>query len=112
MQAAAEEPSPKVLAVWSQVFGAVEIEEAQAALAKATGEEAKELQTKLDELQVQYPHAGQAKELFSDQWDLMKYAVAMDKLSRRVHEAEESNACREARHDFNCLLCGRSLVYL
>jgi len=84
---------PNVTAVWWQVAGAADIEETQAALAKATdGEEAKQLQAKLDELRLQTPFAEQVKEVFSDQWDLMKYVVAMDKLSHRIHVAEENGS--------------------
>merc|ERR1740121_2780370 len=79
---------PNITGVWWQVVAAVDIEETRAALADATGEEAKQLQTKLDELEAKAPMTG----LFSDQWDLMKQVVALSKMSLRVHEAEEANS--------------------
>mmetsp|Transcript_105728 Transcript_105728/g.268654 ORF Transcript_105728/g.268654 Transcript_105728/m.268654 type:complete len:261 (-) Transcript_105728:95-877(-) len=75
-------------AIWSQITGAIEIDQIQAAIANATNSTTiARLQEQLTSMQAQFPSAKELQAEFSDQWGNLTAAVNMQSLQAQIDAA-------------------------
>jgi hypothetical protein len=75
--------------VWTQLTGAVEIDQLNESISKATDEALAKMQAQLEKLQKAFPAAAELKEKFKDQWDSIVAGVNVDELKEKVADAKK-----------------------
>lgn len=75
--------------VWTQLTGAVEIDQLNQSISKAKDAALAKMQGQLDKLQKAFPAAAELKEKFKDQWDSIVAGVNVDELKAKVADAQK-----------------------